>query len=128
MATKKPKTLAQPKTYTVTITHDPRKPMSMEEFVLNYLDQHEHAYVSDIFYALNKHRVIDLHKPPVKNTSFRALIGEMKSDTNHRRPEEGKRHYPLIESITPNRTGFDPSAYTITEYGERRLQEIKLSR
>lgn len=112
------------KTYTITITQDPRKPMSMEEFVLRYLEQYEHAYVSDMFRALNIHRVDNLHKRPTKNTSFRALIGEMKSDTNHRKPSEGKRHYPYIKSITPDRTGFEPSAYIITPYGNKRLEEL----
>jgi len=127
MATKKPKTIGQIKTYTITITHDPRKPMSMEEFILWHLDQYGEAYVSDIFNALNQHRVKDLHKTKVKNTSFRAMIGEMAADTNHRKPSKGKQHHPYIKSTTPNRTGFEPSAYEITPYGERRLQEYRLT-
>lgn len=125
MRSKTPKSLDRVKTYTITITQDPRKPMSMEEFVLTHLKQYERgAYVSDMFHALNIHRVIDLHKRPIKNSSFRALVGEMKSDTNHRKQSEGKRHYPYIKSITPGRVGFEPSAYIITPYGDNRLNEI----
>lgn len=126
MVIKKPKTLGKVKTYTITIIHDPRKPMSMEEYILWHLDQYGEAYVSDIFNALNQHRVEDLHKTKVKNTSFRAMIGEMAYDAHLRLKEKGKQHYPYIESITPKRKGFEPSAYTITPAGDERLKKLKL--
>ncbi|HPE06111.1 MAG TPA: hypothetical protein PLW50_00120 [Smithellaceae bacterium] len=129
MRSKKIKT-PKPGELVIVITHDFNKPMSMEEFVLVYLNslRGDGEYVNKLFKEFKRYRVEALHKAPGKYASFRAIISEMNANTMHRTPEQGKRHLPYIASITPNRVGFEPSAYKITEAGIRRLQAISDSK
>jgi hypothetical protein len=95
---------------TITIRYNPNeKPISMEEHILDKLKNRE-LFVYELFQTFNAYRK-DIGKKPGKYTSFRAIISTLK-----------KKKY--IESITPNRSDFDPSAYRITDTGLGRLQAI----